>query len=147
MPALYHRGLAHPSCIGEYFFLSRVDASEENPARALTIGAMTVNEIAARAHAKRLARASEQRVLFFRDSVAPGHADADTWLLRRSVAHSTTFSGVPASSMASQQPKTEADTASELDAMEVERRRKQRDLKRKSRERKKVCACSRIPVL
>lgn len=40
--------------------------------------------------------------------------------------------------MASQQPKTEAGAAAEMDAAEVERRRKQRDLKRKSRERKKV---------
>ncbi|KUF77123.1 hypothetical protein AM587_10004054 [Phytophthora nicotianae] len=39
--------------------------------------------------------------------------------------------------MASQQPKSEADSPTELDAAEVERRRKQRDLKRKSRERKK----------
>ncbi|KAH7463630.1 hypothetical protein PRIC1_006665 [Phytophthora ramorum] len=37
--------------------------------------------------------------------------------------------------MASQQPKSEG--SPELDAAEVERRRKQRDLKRKSRERKK----------
>lgn len=40
--------------------------------------------------------------------------------------------------MASQQPKSEAGASAELDAAEVERRRKQRDLKRKSRERKKV---------
>ncbi|KAG1690822.1 hypothetical protein DVH05_027424 [Phytophthora capsici] len=39
--------------------------------------------------------------------------------------------------MASQQPKSEAGASAELDAAEVERRRKQRDLKRKSRERKK----------
>ncbi|KAE8973446.1 hypothetical protein PR001_g26303 [Phytophthora rubi] len=40
--------------------------------------------------------------------------------------------------MASQQPKTEAGATAEMDAAEVERRRKQRDLKRKSRERKKM---------
>ncbi|EEY66862.1 uncharacterized protein PITG_17441 [Phytophthora infestans T30-4] len=40
--------------------------------------------------------------------------------------------------MASQQPRSEACSATEMDAVEVERRRKQRDLKRKSRERKKV---------
>uniref|UniRef100_H3GVT9 Uncharacterized protein n=1 Tax=Phytophthora ramorum TaxID=164328 RepID=H3GVT9_PHYRM len=40
--------------------------------------------------------------------------------------------------MASQQPKSEG--SPELDAAEVERRRKQRDLKRKSRERKKTTA-------
>ncbi|POM57685.1 Hypothetical protein PHPALM_37773 [Phytophthora palmivora] len=39
--------------------------------------------------------------------------------------------------MASQQLKNDAGAAAELDAAEVERRRKQRDLKRKSRERKK----------
>ncbi|KAG6961384.1 hypothetical protein JG687_00007722 [Phytophthora cactorum] len=39
--------------------------------------------------------------------------------------------------MASQQTKSEAGSSTELDAAEVERRRKQRDLKRKSRERKK----------
>ncbi|KAF4034277.1 hypothetical protein GN244_ATG13757 [Phytophthora infestans] len=39
--------------------------------------------------------------------------------------------------MASQQPRSEACSATEMDAVEVERRRKQRDLKRKSRERKK----------
>ncbi|OWZ18720.1 hypothetical protein PHMEG_0007149 [Phytophthora megakarya] len=39
--------------------------------------------------------------------------------------------------MASQQIKQEAGSPSELDPAEVERRRKQRDLKRKSRERKK----------